>query len=360
MPVIHQLVAGFSNGDAISNEARVLRKLFRSWGYESDIFSETRRILPGLRKDARDVTQLTDALQPHDVAFLHLSMGSSVNDIFAGASCRKVILYHNVTPAHYYDMVNKQIAFDLAKGRKQLKALAGVADVNLADSQFNANELEELGFDSPRVLPLILDLKSLESSVDRRIIRKFNDGRTNILFVGRVVPNKKIEDLIQAFLYFNRTVRAESRFVHVGSFAGTEPYYYYLLAQTRDLGDDHVHFAGSVPQSQLNAYYQCADVFLCMSEHEGFCIPVIEAMVHDVPVLAYAAGAVPETLAGSGVIFHEKDFAQVAEMIGRLTTDSGFREAVVASQQRRLGQYRQRDLESELKRHLAPVFHGKT
>jgi glycosyltransferase involved in cell wall biosynthesis len=360
MPAIHQLVAGFSNGDAISNEARVLRRMFRSWGYDSSIYSEVKRILPELRRDAINVSDLTETLEHDDVAFLHLSIGSPVNEVFANASCRKVILYHNVTPAHYFEMINKQTAFDLAKGRQQLKALANVAEINLADSQFNADELTELGYASPRVLPLVLELEKLNDGVDRRIMRRFNDGRTNILFVGRVAPNKKIEDLIRAFLYFNRTVQAKSRLINVGSFAGTEPYYYYLLAQTQDLDDDHVHFAGSVPQSQLNAYYRCADIFLCMSEHEGFCIPLIEAMAHDIPVLAFAAGAVPETLDGSGVIFHEKDFPQVAEMLGHLTTDSGFRSAVIRSQRQRLGQYRERNLERELKEHLAPILSSKS
>ena len=360
MPAIHQLVAGFSNGDAISNEALVLRRMFRSWGYDSAIYSEVRRILPELRSDAKNVAALADTLNPDDVALLHFSIGSPVNEVFADLSCRKVILYHNVTPAHYFDMINKQTAFDLAKGRQQLKTLANVASVNLADSQFNADELTELGFSSPRVLPLVLDLEKLKNGIDRRIMQRFNDGRINILFVGRVAPNKKIEDLIQAFLCFNRTVQADSRLINVGSFAGTEPYYYYLLAQTQDLDDDHVHFAGSVPQSQLNAYYQCADIFLCMSEHEGFCIPLIEAMVHDIPVLAFAAGAVPETLDGSGIVFHEKDYPQLAEMLGHLTKDSELRGAVIHSQRKRLERYRERKLEQELQEHLAPVLSAQS
>lgn len=356
MSAIHQLVAGFSNGDAISNEALALRSMFRSWGYDSAIYSEVRRILPELRSDAENIATLADIMNPDDVAFLHFSIGSPVNEVFTDLSCRKVILYHNITPAHYFDMINKQTAFDLAKGRKQLKNLANVASVNLADSQFNANELTELGFSCPKVLPLVLDLEKLKNRIDHQITRRFNDGRINILFVGRVAPNKKIEHLIQAFLYFNRTVLADSRLINVGSFAGTEPYYYYLLAQMQDLDDDHVHFAGSVPQSQLNAYYQCADLFLCMSEHEGFCIPLIEAMAHDIPVLAFSAGAVPETLDGSGVVFHEKNYPQVAEMLGYLTHDSGFRSAVIHSQRKRLERYRQRNLERELQEHLAPVL----
>ena len=123
-----------------------------------------------------------------------------------------------------------------------------------------------------------------------------------------------------------------------------------------ELGIDNVHFTGSIPQEQLNGHYACADVFLCMSEHEGFCIPVIEAMVHRVPVLAYAAGAVPETLDGAGVLFSEKDYPQVAEMIGLLCTDQAFRQSVIEGQTERLKRYQQRDLAKELQDHLAPVL----
>ena len=356
MSAIHQFVAGFSNGDAISNEALVLRDIFRSWGHASEIYSEQRRILPELRTQASDISDYAPTKDSDDVVLLHLSIGSPVNDRFADLSCRKVILYHNVTPSHYFDMVNKQTAYDLARGRKQVEALAGSAQVNLADSHFNAAELAGFGYDNPRVLPLVLNLDQLTGAVDKRITRKYSNGRSNVLFVGRVAPNKKCEDLLHAFNYFNRCVQPESQFIQVGSFAGTEPYYYYLLAQARELGIDNVHFTGSIPQEQLNGHYACADVFLCMSEHEGFCIPVIEAMVHRVPVLAYAAGAVPETLDGAGVLFSEKDYPQVAEMIGLLCTDQAFRQSVIEGQTERLKRYQQRDLAKELQDHLAPVL----
>jgi glycosyltransferase involved in cell wall biosynthesis len=228
----------------------------------------------------------------------------------------------------------------------------------MADSQFNADELKALGYQDPKVLPLVLNLEQLTKSVDNRVTRKYGKSRKNILFVGRIAPNKKCEDLLLAFLYFNRFVEPDSQFIQVGSFAGTEPYYYYLLAQARELGIDNVHFAGSVPQAQLNAFYACADVFLCMSEHEGFCIPVLEAMVHRVPVLAFAAGAVPETLDGAGVLFREKNYPQVAEMLGRLCTDTELSAAVVEGQTQRLERYRKRDLAAELREYLGPLLNG--
>jgi len=353
---IHQFVAGFSNGDAISNEARLLRSIFRSWGFRSEIFSETRRILPELRREVADVAAYLPVCRSEHVVLLHLSIGSRVNEVFATLPAKKVILYHNITPAEYFRAFNPETARDLERGREQVRRLANVADINLADSRFNADELKAYGYGNVQVLPLILDLKNSTSAVDRRILRKYRDGTHNVLFVGRCAPNKKIEDAILAFDFLRRFVEPNSRFIHVGSYSGTEHYYYLVLAQARELDITNVVFAGAVSQPQLNAFYQCADVFLCMSEHEGFCIPVIESMAHNVPVMAYAAGAVPETMAGAGILFREKNFPLIAEMLGRLIHDSNLRQAVLQGQRQRLAGFLQRDVQAELRACLAPLL----
>jgi glycosyltransferase involved in cell wall biosynthesis len=336
-----------------------MRTIFRSWGFQSDVFSEAARILPELRRDAQDVSTFAATCQPDDIVLLHLSIGSPVNTLFRSLPCRKVILYHNVTPSHYFDLVNKQTAVNLARGREQVRALAGCADVVLADSAFNAGELEQDGYRDVKVLPLVLDLERLRGPSDPRVRKKHSDGRTNILFVGRCVPNKRIEDVLTAYAYYNHYVDGDSRLIHVGSFAGSERYYYLMLSRARELGLDDVTFAGSVPQDQLNAYYDCAHVFLCMSEHEGFCIPLIEAMVKDIPVLAYGAAAVPETLAGSGVVVREKQYEAIAEMLGKLRHDGAFRESVLQTQRRRIAEYEARDLEQEIRDHLSPLLEAR-
>ena len=356
MAAIHQFVAGFSNGDAISNEARVLRNIFRGWGFASDIFCETRRILPELRREVQDASAFASVCRPEDIVLLHLSIGSVVNEVFASLNCRKAILYHNITPMHFFQTVNRQTAMILARGREQTRALAGAAAVNMADSAFNAAELAELGFRDVRVLPLLLDLDMLRSKPDAAMLAHFRDNKTNVLFVGRCVPNKRIEDAIMAFHSFQRTVEPNSRFIHAGSYAGTERYYYALQTMVKELALRDCMLIGAVTQAQLNALYGAADLFLCMSEHEGFCIPLLEAMQHDVPVLAYAAGAVPETLDGAGVLVREKNYPQIAEMMGKLKNDAAFRGAVQCGQQERLNRYRSRNLEQELRAHLEPLL----
>ena len=183
----------------------------------------------------------------------------------------------------------------------------------MADSAFNAREIEAMGHPRAGVLPLVLDFKALRSAPDRRVLRQYRDGLVNVLFVGRCAPNKKIEDLLNAFYYFQRYVQPASRFIHVGSFAGLEQYHALLLARARELQLQHVDLVGTVSQAELNAFYDVSRLFLCLSDHEGFCIPLIEAMTHRLPVLAYAAGAVPETLDGAGVLFREKRFDLIAE-----------------------------------------------
>lgn len=356
MRAIHQFVAGFNSGDAISNEACVLRGIFRDWGFASDIFCELRRITSKLRKEVRDVATAAPFIRPDDVVLLHLSIGSPVNDAFRRLPCRKALLYHNITPPEFFRGVQEQIAAHLRQGREQVVALAGVAGVNLAVSEFNAAELRALGYTNVGVLPLILDFDQLRHDANRATRAEYADGLINILFVGRGAPNKRIDDLVEAFSYFQKFVEPNSRLIHVGSYAGLEQYHALVFTRIRELHLKNVELTGTISQAQLNACYQSADVFLCLSEHEGFCIPLIEAMVHDVPILAYAAGAVPETLAGAGVLFKEKRYDLIAEMLGRLVRDEHLRQSVLAAQRARLARYEHRDLAAELRQRLAPLL----
>ena len=356
MPALHQFVAGFSQGDAISNEARTLRRLFRDWGYTSDIICEQQRTLPELRQEARDLAAALPTIRPEDIVLLHLSIGSPINEAFRLLRCRKALLYHNITPPEFFRDIHEPMAAQLAQGRAQVKALAGVAAVNLAVSAFNAMELEELGYAQVGVLPLVLDFAALRAAPHRGRLARYADGLVNILFVGRGAPNKRLEDVLAAFYYFQKFVEPSSRLIHVGSYAGLENYQALLWTRIRQLQLTNVELTGSLPQAELNACYRSAHVFLCLSEHEGFCIPLIEAMVNEVPVLAYAAGAVPETLDGAGVLIKEKRFDLIAEMLGRLVHDATLRDAVLAKQRARLDLYEHRDLETELRAHLAPLI----
>jgi glycosyltransferase involved in cell wall biosynthesis len=301
------------------------------------------------------MSTLPDLLQPTDIVLLQLSIGSPVNEHFRTLKCRKVIRYQNVTPAAYFRALNDSIARQLELGREQMKRLAGVADVNLAASRYNAGELEEAGYEDVQVLPLMLELRRLDAAPSREVMDKYSDGKLNILFVGRCAPNKRLEDLIHAHYFVQKFVHPRARLIHVGSFAGTEQYLALLQTMKRDL-DLCVDFVGSVPEADLNAYYQVADVFLCMSEHEGFGIPLLEAMQAGLPVMAFDSSAVAETMDGAGVLFKEKHFDELAEWVVRLGQPGELRDGVLKGQQSRLERYAQQELDSVLRAQLSTLL----
>ncbi len=214
---LHQFVAGFNYGDAISNEARLIREMARRRGLASEIYCEPGRVLPELRREIRDVARAREELRADDAVLLHLSIGSVVNEIFAQLPCRRAILYHNITPPEWFEGLNETTARWLRLGREQARALAGVAEVNLADSAFNAAELRAMGYDRVQVYPLALDFTFIRTPPDRALLQEWGDGRLNVLFVGRGVPNKRLEDLLAAFHYLQRYVEPASRLIHVGS-----------------------------------------------------------------------------------------------------------------------------------------------
>ncbi len=353
---LHQFVAGFNHGDAISNEALLLRRFARDRGLASDIYCEPARVLPELRREVRDVARAEAELGPEDAVLLHLSIGSVVNEIFWRLRTRRAILYHNVTPPEWFEGLNEATARLLALGLQQARQLAGTAQVTLADSAFNAGELAAMGHRDVKIYPLALDFSQIRAAPDPTRLREWADGRTNLLFVGRGAPNKRIEDLLAVLHYVQRWVEPAARLIHVGSFAGTERYLGLLQARAREWRLRDVVFAGPLPQRALSAAYAAATAFVCMSEHEGFCVPLVEAMAHGVPVVAYAAGAVPETLDGAGVLFRQKRWDLIAETIGRLARDPALRRGVQDAQRRRLERFERRDAAAELFDLLRPLL----
>lgn len=348
-PSIHQIVAGFRSGDAISDEARLLQVLFKTHGYESPIYCARETTAARLRSAVSDLDTLSMQVKPADIALLHLSIGSRGNAIFRNLNCRRVVLYHNVTPAHFFERLNPSMAHVLEEGRKQAASLAGVAEINLADSAFNAAELEEMGFSNVRVLPLVLDTDFGSGPVDPSMQARLTvDGRKNILFVGRVAPNKRHDRLLQMFHHFQHYRVPHSRLVLAGSSNGQEAYKALLLGSVHALELNNVMFTEFLTDAELNACYAGADAFVCASEHEGFCAPLLEAMAWHAPVFALAEAAVPETLDGAGVLFDRFDPVVMAETIHRVLSDETLKRAVLMRQCQRLATYRMRDVWAEV------------
>jgi glycosyltransferase involved in cell wall biosynthesis len=258
---------------------------------------------------------------------------------FAALSGRRVLQYHNITPASFFAPYDAGLFRLAAIGRQELRTLVGHVDLALGDSDFNRRELEEMGFSPTGVMPIAVDTGRITQGPRRPALEKIlGDGLINILFVGRIVPNKKIEDHIRLAEVYKRYVDAYYRFIFVGRYDGVPRYFAQIQALVNEYRNlpDRFWFTGPVPDEDLAAFYRWADVYVSLSEHEGFCVPLVEAMAADVPVLAYAAGAVPETLGGAGVLFSPKDLELAAETMGMLVYDRPMRSAVLAGQRRRL------------------------
>ena len=336
--IVNQWVPAAHQGDAIGDSARRVRDLLRTMGHESELYALT--VDDDLRHDVRPFSDA--AANTGHITIFHYALPSPMTAAFASLPSGRVLQYHNVTPASYFAPYDPAL-FRLAMlGRDELKTLAGRVDLALGDSEYNRRELETLGFDRTGVFPIAVDTARITQPAQRPALDKIlDDGLVNFLFVGRIAPNKKIEDHIRLAEHYKRYVDTYYRFIFVGRFDVVPRYYSMiraLMAEYRFLNDRFV-FTGPIPDEELAVYYRHAAVYVSLSEHEGFCVPLVEAMAADVPVLAYAAAAVPDTLGGAGVQFAPKDLEVAAELLGALAFDDGLRAKVIAGQRRRLADF---------------------
>jgi glycosyltransferase involved in cell wall biosynthesis len=350
--IVNQWVPAAHRGDAIGDSARRVRDMLRAGGHESDLYALT--IDDDLRDEVRPFRD--PAAARGDITIFHFALPSPMTEAFAALKGARVLQYHNITPAAFFAPYDAQMFRLAALGRRELHSLAGRVDLALGDSEFNRQELEELGFTRTGVMPIAVNTERITGAPRRPALEKIlRDGLINILFVGRIVPNKKIEDHIRLAEMYKRYIDSYYRFIFVGRYDGLPRYHaaiQALIVQYRMLPERFL-FTGAVPDEDLAAYYRWADAYVSLSEHEGFCVPLVESMAADVPVLAYAAGAVPETLGGAGMLFAPKDLEVAAEMLGTLVYDRPVRACVIEGQRRRVRDFAPERIETRLKALLA-------
>jgi L-malate glycosyltransferase len=336
--VINQWVPAAHRGDAIGDSARRVRDLLRAKGHASDLFALT--IDDDLRHDVRPFAD--PGARTGDVTIFHFALPSVMTGAFATLEGARVLQYHNITPARFFAGYDASLFRLATLGRRELATLAGHVDLALGDSEYNRQELEALGFAPTGVMPIAVDLGRLTGAPPRPALSHLlEDGLINFLFVGRIAPNKRIEDHIRLAEHYKRYVDAYYRFIFVGKTDAVPTYYRTIraLMLAYQMPSDRFLFTGPVPDTDLAAYYRHADVYVSLSEHEGFCVPLLEAMAAGVPVLAYGEAAVPETMGGAGVVFTPKDLELAAEWLGVLAYDPDVRRRVVEGQYRRLGAF---------------------
>lgn len=334
MVAVHQFLATFEPG-ATGNHALLVQRALRDAGYESELFAEFSA--PGWRAPARDHTDYGRRFpaRDDDVLLYQMSTGSAVADFVLERREPLIVNYHNFTPPEFFERWEPPVVHGIAWGRHQRDALAGRAALGVADSAFNEVDLTAAGYRATAVCPVLIDPAEFLHEPDPAVVARLDGDRagggSDLLFVGRVAPNKCQHDLVKVLAAYRRGFDPRARLRVVGG-ASSERYRDAIARFAADLGlAAAVDLAGPVDDRALAAYYARADVLVSMSEHEGFCVPIIEAMHHGVPVVAFGAAAVPETLAGAGVLLDTKSPERAAAAVHRVVTDRPTRAALVAA-----------------------------
>ncbi len=354
---IDQVLATLGYGDAIGNEALGIQRALVTAGYDSRIYVQTAD--PRVEDLTEDYRDLIDDSHPDRILIHHFSLGSRASRVAFALPDRMMLIYHNITPPQYFRDINVTLMQQCWDGRRELSAWAPRCDLAVGDSAFNQAELVALGFRRAGILPVVPDFAHLEVTPNRGLAAQFDDGATNILFVGRLIPNKKIEDLVRTLAVYRRRYDPRARLLVVGAHAGFADYHASIATLVRDLHVAGVHLLDHVTNEELTALYDVADLFLSASEHEGFCVPLIEAFWKRIPVVAYAATAVPATMDGGGILYDRKNPRHVASIVHSVLTDPVLEDEILHAQDAALARLQAQDFAATLLRlidqvHAAP------
>ena len=336
---VHQFVSSFTRRDAIGENALVLQKAFLDMGYDSKIFYFD--CSDNLTDSAFPFNHYYQVSSPEDVMIIHYGMKLPIVKPILKLSSKKILVYHNITPAQFFEnfapwLINvcRDSRREVAKLRKHMFAAVGV-------SNYNTSELNSMGYKNTHTIPLAVDFEKYNVTADSDTLHRYRDDNwTNWLFVGRICPNKKQEDLIKIFYYYQKYFQPKSRLFLVGHGTGMGLYVRYLKGLVEHLGLNHVHFTGSISQSELAALYKIANLFLVMSEHEGFCVPLLESFYYGVPVIGFDSSAVTETLGGAGILVKEKRLAEISGLADYLFQNENLKESLIFRQKQRLTAFR--------------------
>jgi glycosyltransferase involved in cell wall biosynthesis len=338
LATVHHFHPTLVPADAISNHVVALHELARRDGHDSRVYAiESSRVLDG---GVLPYRRLFRAVKPEDTLLLHYSMGNEVFDQLAKLPARKVLVYHNVTPPEFFSGINPHAALHAQLGRTQLGTLAAPVELGVGVSDYNRRELEAAGFKRTAVVPLLIDWRSYDVTPDPAVLTEWASVRTKLLFVGRVSPHKRQDDLIRLVAYYRACIDPEAQLILVGSYQDQPQYHSRLRALAEELGvTAAVTFAGSVSLAALVAYYRIATAFVSLSEHEGFGVPLLEAMRFDLPVVAYDAGAVAETLGDAGLRVKARDLPEIAELVGLIAERPELRASLAAAGRKRVADF---------------------
>lgn len=335
---VHQFSPAVLPGDGASNGMFFTRRMLRELGFASELYAFT--IPPALADEVRPAEALAEDAHADDVLLVHHTLGHEHGEWVARLPMRKILVYHNITPAHFFPAAHPVHALSV-RGRAMLAEWQAqrVFSACIGMSPYNSEELTALGYAPVRTLPLLVDVRQcLDAPWDRTTVTAHED-RFTLLFVGRIAPNKCQHDLLALMAALLPRMDRPVELLLAGGVSSAE-YEAELHAEIARCGlEGYVHLLGKVDEATLFALYRTADVFVCLSEHEGFGMPLIEAMLFDLPVVAWNSSNVAATLGCGGLVCEDKDPARLAALIALLAREPGLRRRMVQGQRDNLRTY---------------------
>ena len=338
---IHQLVPNLAAGDAIGGHVRQVQAALRSAGFASEVFYDVAQ--PAVRSLGRPYTSFDRDRDGRDALVLfHLSTGSPLTDWLLESGLPFGVYFHNITPPEFFERWAPGAADSVRRALADMRRLAGSSLFAMANSTFSRGELDQAGYVNTSVVPILVDYRAYEARHNERLaarLRRDSDGGHRWLFLGRLAPNKCQYDVVAAFAVYRQLYDPKARLTLVGG-RTADVYFRSIELLIEELGlDGAADLTDHLSDADALACFRAADVFVCLSEHEGFKVPILEAMHFGVPVVAYAAAAVPETVADGGVVLDDKDPVVVAAAVNRVLTDGALRAELVAAGRRRLDHF---------------------
>lgn len=345
---IIQILDALDYGDGVCNSVINTSELLNEMEIENIIYSKWYNDkVEKYRKEIRNYH-----MKQSDIIIFHFSGHSDLLNMITEYDCTKIICYHNVTPPEYFKNINAEAYERCQKGIDQFKSMESKFDHIITDSEFNKKNLLELGIRKERieVFPIVMGLdKNKKHVFSDTIINKYKNKQV-LLSVGRIAPNKKIEDIITLFSFYYNFIDRNSFLLLVGNYNQDDYYYQKIRLIIQNLKcKDNVILTGKIDDIELASYYKIASYYICMSEHEGFCLPLIEAMNYEIPVLAWNSCAIPYTMGNSGILINEKKFPVIAKLINILDKDSELRDSIIQKQNLNIEKYKDESIKNRIR-----------
>lgn len=341
------LLSEFAPGDAVSNDALAIHRFLTDSGLITVMAAEKIYYQP----EGVEIMPLhtLSFIEPEDIVIYHLSTGTELNYAVGDVKCKKVIRYHNITPFEFFCGYSNYKVATAQNGLRGAAFLANKADLCICDSEYNQCDLRKMGYQCPIVVvPILIAFDDYKKEPDKKLLKQLQDGNHHIIFTGRIAPNKRQEDVILAFYYYQKYFDNNARLHLVGNYAGFEDYYLKLADYVKRLQLKNVEFTGHITFAKLLAYYRSADLFLCMSDHEGFCVPLVEAMYFGIPIIAKDTSAIAGTLGDAGLLLSTAEPKFAAGLMHRVLSDDNLKNKIIESESLRLKNFTSEDIKKQL------------